>query len=318
MLSVSSATAHRAMQVLVERRMLVRRRSHGTFVGPHFDTRPNTRVRTVYGIMSAPGLDHDTVPLDAFVLGIRAQMADANVQIGFLPDRDVRAYVRELLGAAVLAGNVAGFVPVSCPRDVYRELADSGLPTVVLGTPYVDQKDIPSVDVDNYAAGLLLTKHLIDRGHRRMAVLSALEGQPGSNLFYDGVSDALTAAQLPHNALVVRVVPLELAAVAAQLGELMAMSDGPTALIARTPTMAKVLPGAYDRIGVPADRRCEIVYQNHPSVEANRLPFTCAEPRLAFRQIVGRIGEMLECLGNTGTLEEPRVVIPVDLCTHDG
>jgi DNA-binding LacI/PurR family transcriptional regulator len=317
MLGVSAATAHRAMQVLVERRMLVRRRNRGTFVGPDFQARPRSQIRTVYALMAAPSLDRDTIPLDAFIHGIRSQVIDANVQIGFLPASDVQAYVQDLVQSAMAAGPVAGFVPVSCPREVYRRLADSGVPTVVFGTPYIDQNDIPSVDVDNFEAGRLLVKHLTDSGHRRMAVFSALEGQPGSNSFYDGVSEALTAAELPHNSLVVRVVPLEPVAMAAQLSEVLAMPDRPTALIARSPTMARLISAAFDRLDVPAAERCEVVYQNHPAVEGQELPLTRVEPRMSFGEIIAQVGQMLQRLGNGLPLEQRRVSIPMDLHVND-
>lgn len=317
MLSVSTATAHRAMQMLVERRMLVRRRNRGTFVGPHFEIKRSSTVRTVYAVMAAPGLDRDTVPLDLLIHGIRSRVNGSNVQVGFLPPGDPQTYIRDLLESARAAGNVAGFAPVSCPREVYRRLADSGIPTVIFGTPYIDQKDIASVDVDNRTAGYLLTKHLTDCGHRRMVVLGALEGQPGTNCFYDGVSEALTAANLPHNALIVRMVPLDPAAVAAQLRELLAMPDRPTALIARTPTMAKAISVAFDRLDIPFAERCQVVYQNHPATERNVLPYTCVQPQIPFEGIIERLGDMLERLGRGEALEESRVVIPVELCLRD-
>jgi DNA-binding LacI/PurR family transcriptional regulator len=314
MLSVSTTTAHRAMQTLARRQMLVRRRNLGTFVGPHFEIKRGTTMRTVYAVMESPGLDKDAVPLESFIYGIRSRMKNANVQVTFLPRGDVNVIVRELLHSASAAGNVAGFVPISCPREVYRRLANSGIPTVVLGTPHVDQKDIASVDVDNRMAGQLLTQYLTGCGHRRIAVLMALEGQPGTNCFFDGVSDALTTAQLPHNALIHRIVPVEASAVASQLHELLAMPERPTALIARTPTMAKAVMAAFDLLQAPVADRCEIVYQNHPAVEKNDLPFTCVQPQLSFGEIIGRIGEMLERLGTGEVLDLQRVVIPVELC----
>jgi DNA-binding LacI/PurR family transcriptional regulator len=313
MLSVSRATANRAMQTLAERRMLVRRRNLGTFVGPHFEVKPGSRLRTLCVLMPTPALDRNTIPLESFIYAMRSRLAASNVQIHFLPDGDAQGYVRDLLEASDTAESVAGFVPIGCPREIYRRLADSGIPTVVFGTPYVDQRDIASVDVDNRAAGRLLMEFLTGSGHRRMAVLMAAEGLPGTNCFFDGVSEALTAAELPHKALIVRHVPLEPAAVAAQVHELLTMPERPTALIVRTPQMVRMALMAFERLDVPAADRCEIVYQNHPATEPGELPLTCAQPRISFAEIVGQIGEMLEQLGRGETLEEKRVVIPMEL-----
>jgi DNA-binding LacI/PurR family transcriptional regulator len=314
MMGVSTATAHRAMQVLAKRRMLVRRRNRGTFIGPHFEVGRGTLVRTVHAIMEAPGLDRNEIPLDGLVRGIRSRLKDVNVQITFLPQGDPQAFVQELLGSAAAVGSVVGFLPVSCPREVYRRLFDSGVPTVVLGTPYIDQRDIPSIDVDNRTAGRLLAEFLIGGGHSRMVVLMATEGQPGTNCFFDGVSDALTKAELPHNALIVRHVPVEPAAVAAQLRELLAMPEPPTALIARTPQMVRAVSAAFDSLGIAPAKRCEIVYQNHPATENGAPSFVCAQPAVSMNEIVARAAEMLDRIGRGESLDETRVVVPVELC----
>jgi DNA-binding LacI/PurR family transcriptional regulator len=313
MLGISATTAHRAMQALAARQMLIRRRNRGTFVGPFFEMKHSSSIRTVYALMPAPGLNTDTIPLDPFIYGVRSKIRNANVQVCFLPPGDARGYLEDLLCQALTAGNAASFVPISCPREIYRRLADSGAPTVVFGTPYIDQRDIPSVDVDNRMAGRLLMEHLIGGGHRRMAVLMAAEGQPGTNCFFDGVSEAMTQSELPHNALIQRSVPLENSAVEAQLRELLAMSEPPTAIIARTPMMAKAVMSALEHIPTPAADSCEIVYQDHPATEGGELPLTRVKPRVSFGEIIGRVGAMLNRLGEGKPLENVHEVIPMDL-----
>jgi DNA-binding LacI/PurR family transcriptional regulator len=102
-----------------------------------------------------------------------------------------------LIESAKAAGETAGFIAISCPREVYRILSDTNLPMVIHGSAYLDQENIPSVDVDNREAGKLLTEYLIQRGHRRMALLCVTDHLPGDNLFFDGTSEPLTAARLP-------------------------------------------------------------------------------------------------------------------------
>jgi DNA-binding LacI/PurR family transcriptional regulator len=313
LLHVSMATAHRALRVLVRRRMLVRHRSRGTFVGPHFKTTQHTVLRTVCAVMPPQEFDLD-VSLESFVRSIRSRVAGSNVQIHFLPPGDVQTYVQGVLHSSLTAGNMVGFVPIGCSREVYRRLADSGVPTVIYGTPYADQQDIPSIDVDHFTGGRLLTEYLTGRGHRRMVLFRATEGLPGDDCFYDGVSEALTAAKLPHNGLIVRVTAPEPAAVAAQLARLLALPKPPTAVIAWTPRMTRAVAAAVEQMNLAATQRCEIVYQNNPALGAGDLPFTHVQPRLSEEQITARIGEMLEQLGQGRPLGEPQVVVPVDLC----
>jgi DNA-binding LacI/PurR family transcriptional regulator len=313
MLNVSPTTAHRAMQTLVKQRMLVRHRKRGTFVGPHFDAARSTSIRTVYLLALQRDLGGDGIALEPLVLGIRSRMTNANVQISFLPRGDTLPYVRELMQSALAAGKVAGFIPISCPRDVYRRLADSGIPTVMFGTPYSDQGDIPSVEIDNQTTGRLLAEHLTECGHRRIALFSNAEGRPGDNCFYDGVSEALTQRDLPHNALIIRIVPTEPAAVAGEMSRLLAMPDKPTAVIARSLRMARTASIALDRLDLPA--AFEIVCEEQfASPQRDPPPFTYVRAQLSLDDVAATIGEMLERLGHEDILEEPHVLIPVELC----
>lgn len=314
MLQVSSATADRAMKLLAQRQMLVRRRNLGTFVGPHFEMKRDIQLRTVYAVAPSLGLGDDTFPYEYLLRGIRARLGDVNVQASFLSAQDPLNDARKLVHAALKVGEAAGFVPVSCPHDVYRRLADSGVPTVIFGTPFIDQQDIASLDVDNRSAGRMLVEHLIGRGHRRIAMLTPAEGRPGDNCFYDGVSEALTEGGLPHNSLIARIVPSRPAAVFAQLEQFAQMSNPPTALVIRSPSMACNV-AATMASGDGAASRIEIVYQNHPATSEGSMPFACVEPTLSFMEIAARIGDMLDRLGRGELLEEPHVVVPVALKT---
>lgn len=313
LLQVSSATADRAMKILAERQMLVRRRNAGTFVGPHFTMKSETATRTVYAITPAVDLKDSSFSFDSLIRGVRSRMTNANIQASFLPLHDPMNHARQLVQSALAAGEVAGFIPVSCPHDVYACLAESGAPTVIFGTPYLDQRDIPSLDVDNRTAGKLLTEYLTQRGHRRVALLTAAEGRPGDNCFYDGVSDAWTEAGLPHNRLIARIVPSRISSMAAQLEQFAQQPDPPTALIARSPVTARAAALAMPpRInGCPPPY--EIAYQNHPATAEDELPFACVRPVLSFTDIAAQLGEMLDRLGRGERLDEPHVVVPVEL-----
>jgi DNA-binding LacI/PurR family transcriptional regulator len=246
------------------------------------------------------------------VQGICTNMRDVNLQISFLPATDSLGYLGELIESAKAAGETAGFMALSCPREVYRALSDTNRPLVIHGSAYLDQQDIPSVDVDNREAGRLLTEHLIQRGHRRMALLCVTDHLPGDNLFFDGTSEALTMARLPHNALIMRSLPPDRETFAIEIRRLLEMDDPPTALIARNPALGldacavvQELSGSHAEIDV-------VCYAHQPMAES---VFPCAYvvPRVPFVEIVGRIAQMLDQQGRGLALETKRVVIPVDL-----
>jgi len=61
-----------------------------------------------------------------------------SVQFSFIPPTQGVEFVRQLVHAAQQAGQFTGVIPISCPREVYRLLSDSGAPVVVLGSLYPD------------------------------------------------------------------------------------------------------------------------------------------------------------------------------------
>ena len=325
MLNVSTAIADRAMQLLCKQQMLLRRRSRGTFIGPHFKMPRDTTIHTLHVIFPDASRSHveDMLALNPFVMGLRSQFSDISVQLSFPPNDDTLAYVSQFIDSSASMVNVAGFVPVSCPSDVYRRVADSGAPTVVFGTPYSDQQDIPSVDVDDCTSGRLLAEHLIGRGHRRIALFTLIDGRPGDNCFYDGISKVLTDFSLPHNSLVPRMVHRNLSAVAGELNRLLALEDAPTAIIVRSSAMARRVATAFEQLEVLSDQRWEIVCQaewTETTEEHKALPFTHTRSQVSIKNMALRIIAMLEQLmaGEAGrALEEPHVVFPVELCSVD-
>jgi LacI family transcriptional regulator len=297
--------------------MVVRRRNVGTFVGPYFDSKRQATIRTVYILVPPVGADEIAVSFwEPLVLGIRSHMKNVNVQMTFLPPDGTLTYVQEFLRSATLAGEVAGIIPISCPRDVYRSIADSGLPTVILGTPYADQRDIASVDTDNYSTGRLLMEYLIGRGHRRIAMLTSITGRPGDNDCYDGVSDVLTTAGLPHNALVIRVVPPEAASVKAEMQNLLSMPNAPTAVIDWTSGKGRFVSDALASIDLPNAATCEVVFANYPATDRNPISLTYVRSNVSLAEAAKQIGEMLQRLGAGQPIEEPHVIMPVELCEN--
>ena len=312
MLGVSTATAHRAMAILARREMLVRRRNSGTFVGARFAGTPQRRIRTLYVILQGATRPRLEYPIDLFVQGIRARLPDVNIQICFLPSNDCLGYLRDLIESARAAGEAVGFVAVSCPREVYRLQADTHLPMVIHGSAYCDQQDIPSLDVDNREAGRLLAEHLIRRGHRRMALLCVTDHLPGDNLFFDGTSEALTAARLPHNALIVRSLPSAPETFAPEIRRLFAGDNAPTAMIARTPALVLAAGTVVEELS-GARGTIDMVCYTHLPMPNSAFPYAYVAPRVPFVEMVDRIAQMLDRQKQGLALESKCVVIPVDL-----
>lgn len=316
LLGVSPATAHRAMDLLVRKQLLVRQQGRGTFVGGGIgETRPS-RVRTIH-ILLFEGLEAATsVRIDIMMSAVREAISGVTVQFTVMPDYGSVDYLRELLHPSLDAGHLAGVIPISCSREVYRFLEQLGVPMVVLGSLYPDQHHLPSVDSDYYQAGYLLADHMVRAGHRQMALLVAAEGRPGDHAFYDGVSDALTRAQLPHNALSMRIYPRDPDAFRAQIRQLLQTSDRPTGFICSIDTFVPHVLAVARDLGLRVPEDLDVAYYGRPgSGDIER--FAHVQTQIPFVGIAQTLAEMLNQLCDGKKLDQTRVVIPVTLCEPD-
>jgi len=97
----------------------------------------------------------------------------------------------------------------------------------------------PSIGFDNRAAAYAMTRHLLDLGHRRFALVSApTAGNDRSRERGAGVRTALAAAGLALDEDAVRYGPIALESGAAAMRELLARNPRPTAVIATNDVFA--------------------------------------------------------------------------------
>lgn len=315
MLGVSPATAHRAMNILVRRKLLAREHGRGTFVGTGIGPQRRVAVRTVYIFIEEHQRDLTGVPLETMVAAVRGDFPQTNVQFSFIPASSGVEYVRELVSVAQQAGHFAGAIPISCSREVYRFLADTGAPVVVLGSLYPDQWQLSSVDLDYRTSGHLMAEHLVKHGHRRIALFTTGGGRPGDNALYDGVSDALTAAGLSPNALVMRVFPQDFGAFHAQTVELLRHDTRPTGVICASDRLVGVVASCAEelKLSIPAD--IELVFQSQSVPAAGLLGYPYVQPKHSFREVAQLVAGMLRRVADRETPENRHIVIPVELRT---
>lgn len=133
-LGVSPATAHRAMDLLVRKELLIRQQGRRHVCRRRrASVRPN-RIRTVHILL--PEAMEAATPrrADVMIAAVRQVMPGATVQFTYLPEHGTMDYLRELLKSSRQSEQLAGVIPVSCSREVYRFLEQLGGPMVVLGS----------------------------------------------------------------------------------------------------------------------------------------------------------------------------------------
>lgn len=330
MLGVSPATAHRAMDLLVGKQLLIRQHGRGTFVGQALP-RPAgnganglahapsqaTRVRTVHILLPEEQEGVAPFPMaEPIMNAVRRTTGGVNVQFSFVPAFRGVEYVRELILSAQDTGQLAGVIPISCPREVYSCLDRAGVPMVVLGSLCPDQSHIPSVDADYAQVGKLLAGHMVGRRHRRMALFVGGEGRPGDHAFLDGISDVLTEAGLPHNALAVRIFPRDFDAFRAQVREMLSRPDRPDGVICGSSRLVAPVLAVAEQCGLRVPDDLDLVYYGEPA-SSTEAALAHVEPTLPFSDVARLLADMLKRVA-TGELPEPRhVIVPVRLLSPE-
>jgi len=301
------------MNVLVRDQVLTREHGRGTFVGKAIQPTASVSVRTVYILIEEQQRDLTSVPLDTLVAAVRAEFPQTNVQFSFISGQSSLEFLRQLVEVAQLAGQFAGAIPISCSREVYRYLSETGEPVVVLGSLYPDQWQLPSVDLDYQQSGHLMMEYLTKRGHKKIALLTTGGGRPGDNALYDGATDAITAAGLPPNSLLMRIFPQDFDGFQTQIKEMLQRKDRPTGIICASDRLVGAVAGSLRELGLSIPGNLELVFesQSTPSESLSKYPYV--KPKLSFYEIAKTVAGMLKRIVDRESLENKRVIVPVEL-----
>ena len=119
-----------------------------------------------------------------------------------LGSSDNQADKEELYLKLFLSNRVDGIVLVKAPGgmkpELLRMLKLSEVPIVLLDRSY-DELKTDSVLADDLGGGYLATRHLIELGHRRIALICGLPGVSTTDGRYQGYEKALHEAGIPLN-----------------------------------------------------------------------------------------------------------------------
>ncbi len=95
----------------------------------------------------------------------------------------------------VRAGHVDGVLLVSSHESdsLLTSLVAAGVPTVCTGIPLGDSAAVPNVSVDEVGSARMMTRHLLDRGHRRIALIAGPDDTPGGRFRLVGFREEMGA-----------------------------------------------------------------------------------------------------------------------------
>jgi LacI family xylobiose transport system transcriptional regulator len=138
-------------------------------------------------------------------------------------------------------------------------LAARGIPFVVVDPTGDPGADVPSVGSANWNGGLAATRHLIDLGHRRIAVIGGPRHVLCSRARIDGYSSALDAAGIALDPRLVRTGDFHVESGRDRGRELLLLDDRPTAVFAGSDLQAMGLYEAARELGVRIPEELSVV-----------------------------------------------------------
>jgi len=148
-------------------------------------------------------------------------------------------------------------VPVFSDLSVKQrtQLTAARIPFVVLDPTGVPDDEIPSVGSTNWHGGLSATRHLLELGHRRIAVITGPSWALCSRARLDGYRAALDAAGIPVDPALVRDGQFEIGGGLTSTIDLLRLPEPPTAIFALNDGMAIGVYHAASQAGwrIPQD-----------------------------------------------------------------
>lgn len=140
-------------------------------------------------------------------------------------------------------------------RPQWRRLHDRKIPVVVIDPADTPDPEVPSVGATNWAGGIAATEHLLQLGHRRIAVISGPENYLCSRARVDGYRNALERAGHTFDAALVRWGDFRQDGGFRFAMELLENSDRPTAIFAGSDQQALGVYEAARQLGlsIPGD-----------------------------------------------------------------
>ncbi|MEW9531077.1 LacI family DNA-binding transcriptional regulator [Microbispora sp. NPDC049125] len=144
----------------------------------------------------------------------------------------------------VLTRRPAGVIAVSAELTDREcaQLASRAIPLIALDPQGEPDHDVPSVGATNWNGGLSATRHLLELGHRRIAMINGPADLMCCRARLDGYRAAMDAAGVPVDPALLRGGALYVEDGRAQALALLALPDRPTAIFAANDLQAL---GAY-------------------------------------------------------------------------
>lgn len=201
------------------------------------------------------------------------------------------------------------FMGAEIKEDHLQALTSSSVPTVLAATRDADNQ-LPSVTIDHFQASYDATHALIERGHKRIAMITGPINEPlGGLMRFEGYKKALADAGLPLDEKLVANGNYFYESGLRHANEFLKLDEPPTAIFAASDEMAIGAIHAVQDSGMNVPRDIEVIgHDNIRLVEMVRPRLTSVvQPMYDIGAVAMRL---LTKYMNNETVEEHVVLLP--------
>jgi DNA-binding LacI/PurR family transcriptional regulator len=312
LLGISTTTANRAMQLLVQRNVLARSQRKGSTVATPV-SRAARELRCVHVLVQRRHLQREGMFADGRLIGMQSVFPNAQIRFDFLPEGDEVAEIERLTQAALAARQPEGFVMVRASLEAQRALAACGLPAVLSGTPYPSVRGLPWMDRDHREVGRLLARHLLGKGARWLLVVMRERMQQGDYLVLDAIRDTLAAAGLHGDALTLRCLPSDRDATAGEVACFLESTRERGGIICRGAPLAEAALIGAEAVSRRPGRQPIIAVCDLFGASNAAACFPHVRPLLDPQEWGVRTGKLLLSQVRGETLDPDHELVPVEL-----
>lgn len=189
--------------------------------------------------------------------------------------------------------------------------ADAGVPIVAID-PHTGSAELPTVESDNLAGGLLATRHLIGLGHRRIGFMAGRPDLQSSRLREEGYRQALAEAGIEADPGLVRNSDFRRESTHGPARDLLSGPDRPTAIFAANDLSAIGTMEVAAELGLVIPRDLSVIgFDDIP--EAARTDPPLSTVRQPIQQMGAVAVELLITVLEGGTPDSSHVQLPTSL-----
>ncbi|MET9250007.1 LacI family DNA-binding transcriptional regulator [Nonomuraea sp. NPDC003709] len=198
----------------------------------------------------------------------------------------------------------------------HEQLARREIPLVLLDPADTPARNIPSVGAGNWNGGLTATHHLLELGHRRIAIITGPDSALSSRARLDGYRTALDMAGVPVDPELIGRGDFFIEGGLAQAHRMLRLPDRPTAIFATNDGQAIGVYHAAHRLGLRIPDDLSVIgFDDMPSVRWAVPPLTTIRQPLT--EMAAAATSMLLTLAHGEQLPQSRVELATELVVRE-